>query len=189
MKKDAFPKEFPVGRLRGLLHSVSPAGRNRPPFLPRPQLITPFGGPVLRNRNLAGLDHDRQTLSARGDGTLSQIVAAKSSPTSIRGNGPELGTGSPPLGMADIRVQQGSGTVRDANVSKAAWAREAIKTAAKKKKIDPRLLAIDPSDQHLTPALSLQAGMGQVRKLMWKHMDPKARSNYVMRKAVPPSPA
>lgn len=190
MNKNALPREFPVGRLRGLLHSVSPAARHRSPFLPRPQLISPYGGPVPKHRSLQDLWKDQRNLAARNEGTLGQFVAAKDRPTAIRSQpGPQLSTASiPPDIQPNVEVRQGTGAVRDADVSKAAWAREAVKTSVSKgKAVDPRILAVDPSERHLLPALSLQAGMGEARKLMWKHMSPVQRSNYLLRKTVPPS--
>lgn len=140
-----------------------------------------------RGRSLADLDRDRNIISSRSEGSLSQFVAAKGAPTALRNDPPTLATGSLPPDLENISVQSGQGATRDADVSKAAQAREAIKDAAAKKKIDPRILAIDPSERHLLPALAIQSGMAEARKLMWKHMDPNARSRYVMRKAVPPS--
>lgn len=165
------PKNFPVGRLRGLLGTVTPTGRGRSPLLPKAELISPFGGVAPRYRMGSSLDADRRTIHSRGDGTLSQIVAAKSSPTSLSSpRGPVMETGSLPPDLMNLEMTgPGGSKVRDAMVDKAAEDK-----TAKKKPTATQMLA--------DPRLALQTGMSKARKFMWKQMSPGHKAHYMLHK-------
>ena len=165
-KRGGIPKNFPVGRLR-LSSYLSETFRHKgspPSSRTLPPLLSMHGGQAPRWET-SSIDHARQTISARGQGTLSQFVAAKSSPKSLTtGRGPELSTQKLPPDLESIEVSRGAGVARDAEPGKSA----SEKTAA----------------SALDPALALQHGMNVAKKFIWKHMGPAAKARYLLRKAV-----
>ncbi len=84
MKKEAIPDGFPVGRVRLTKHLTQVfRGRGASSLSKLPPLITPYGGTAPIRRPGSTLEHDVKTIGARGQGTLTQFLAAKEHPTNL----------------------------------------------------------------------------------------------------------
>lgn len=91
-------------------------------------MIGPYGGQPPARRPGSTMQGDIKSLQARGKGTLSEFVSAKSNPQDIRTDrSPMLSQGENPSDVTSgANVNRGSGLVRDAE-TKAASARQLLR--------------------------------------------------------------
>jgi len=132
------PRNFPVGNVQ-LSKYLGRVIRGNPISRPIP-LMAPYSGPVPKWDGKMPFANVRETLQAREGGALRQFLAARNHPTELRTQqAPQLSTQSlPPEVMTEPKVQTGGGTVRDANVPKAA---ENSSDKMRKIALDPLLLS------------------------------------------------
>jgi len=123
------PAGFPVGRLRltRMLAARKSMGATRtlPPLMARAG-----GGAPARWKPGQTQDQERRSIQARLEGgTLAEWAASRKAPASVPRptQDPHIPDGVPPF--ANVHVSEGTGTVRDANVQKAAGAVELLKQA------------------------------------------------------------
>jgi hypothetical protein len=134
VKIAALPQGFPVGRLNlsgNLSRAINGRATGYTPTLP--PMISPYGGVAPQRGADSTMQGDVSTIKARGKGTLSQLVAAKSKPTGM----PDARTpnvtqdGAPPGdGVGD--TARGDGVVRDSHA-------EAVKAASARQLLRERL--------------------------------------------------
>jgi hypothetical protein len=208
LTKSAIPKDFPVGRLRltRMLGARKATGATRvlPPLMAR------AGGPQPKWRTGQTQDSSRRSIQAKLDGgTLAQWAAAKHAPESApRTNTSPMMTESTPA-FGETSVEQGSGTTRDANVTKAAAVKPSfagvIHQRARALLRGPKIpkppkvsvpkgakVASDPFTAAGLGAIGaaagfgtsvlLQKGVNAVRSMIWKNMTAKEKAYYLLRK-------
>jgi len=131
VKKEAIPQNFPMGaRLsERLSKSFRTRGYAASPSRSLPPMISPYSRPAPQRRQGATLQGDIRSIRARNDGTLSQIMAAKSAPNALKSSDhPTLSTGGVDSDVSSgANVNRGTGLIRDAETQKVADARQLLR--------------------------------------------------------------
>lgn len=157
LEKEGVPAGFPVGaRILERFRQAQKAQRSPSMrLMSSPQVRQSLSRRLPRYEGPQSMEKIRQTVGARG--TLSEFMAAKSSPRALQSTPPTLETQKLPPTIGSPEVHQGTGTVRDAEIPKAA--------------------SVDL-------LLPLQKGMQVARNLIWKHMSKPQRAKYLLLKTV-----
>ncbi len=206
MNKDAIPQSFPVGRIRLIrmlaARKATGATRALPPLMAR------AGGPQPKWRMGQSQGDVKRSIQARMEGgTFAQWAASRHAPeaTPRTSTGPMMTEGTPSFG--ETNVTAGSGSTRDANVTKAAAVRSSFAgvihqrakallkgpKVPKPKPIPGVKVAADPltaaglgaigAAAGFGTSLALQKGMNVIRGMIWKNMTAKEKAYHLLRRA------